>query len=68
MDSGLCYTRDLKDWHEFIRRSPDEYEKWIDETSKECEKLELQILDGLAKGGELVSIRRRKNENKRCGF
>ena len=35
---GLCYTRDLQDWHDFIRRSPDEYEAWIDETSKECWK------------------------------
>ena len=21
----LCYTRDLQDWHDFIRRTPDEY-------------------------------------------
>lgn len=33
---GLTYTRDLKDWREFIRRTPDEYEAWIKETTKEC--------------------------------
>jgi len=22
----LCYTRDLQDWHDFIRRSPEDYE------------------------------------------
>lgn len=22
----LTYTRDLQDWHDFIRRTPDEYE------------------------------------------
>lgn len=53
---GLCYTRDLKDWHEFIRRSPDEYEKWIDETSRECEKLELQILDRISNGDKLAFV------------
>ena len=41
---NLCYTRDLIDWHDFIRRSPEEYERWIDDVSKECEILELQIL------------------------
>ena len=45
---GLSYTRDLKDWHDFIRRTPEEYKAWIDETAKECEILELQILPGLA--------------------
>lgn len=53
---GLCYTRDLKDFHDFVRRSPDEYEKWIDETSKECEILELQILDKLASSSKLVFV------------
>ena len=43
----LCYTRDLEDWHDFIRRSPEEYEAWYDGVSKECEILELQILEGL---------------------
>ncbi len=44
---GLTYTRDLKDWHDFIRRTPDEYEAWIRRTSKECEILELGILEEL---------------------
>ena len=44
---GLTYTRDLEDWHDFIRRTPDEYEAWIDRTSRECETLELRILEGL---------------------
>ena len=44
---ALTYTRDLEDWHDFIRRSPEEYEKWFDDVSKECEILELRILDEL---------------------
>lgn len=45
---GLTYTRDLEDWRDFIRRTPDEYEAWIKETTKECTVLELQILDELS--------------------
>lgn len=49
---GLCYTRDLEDWHDFVRRSPEEYRDWIDETSKECEILELKILEDLCANPE----------------
>lgn len=45
----LTYTRDLQDWHDFVRRTPDEYEAWIDGVSKECEILELRILEELCK-------------------
>ena len=46
---GLTYTRDLKDWRDFIRRTPDEYEEWIKVVTKECTILELQILEELSK-------------------
>ena len=45
----LTYTRDLVDWHDFIRRTPEEYEAWMDGVSKECEILELRILRTLMK-------------------
>jgi len=41
---NLTYTRDLTDWHEFVRRTPEEYVAWIDGAAKECEKLELQMI------------------------
>jgi nicotinamide riboside kinase len=44
---ALTYTRDLKDWTHFIRRTPDEYEKWIKDVTKECTIIELQILKNL---------------------
>ncbi|MBO4368298.1 MAG: hypothetical protein J5859_06265 [Clostridia bacterium] len=53
---GLTYTRDLEDWHDFIRRTPDEYEAWIDRTSAECEKLELLILKDLMQQGKKVFV------------
>ena len=46
---ALTYTRDLEDFHDFIIRSPEEYEAWIDDVSRECEILELRILDDLVK-------------------
>lgn len=53
---GLTYTRDLKDWRHFIRRTPDEYEEWVNITSKECAKLELQILDELIKQNKKIFV------------
>ena len=44
---NLTYTRDLKDWHDFIRRTPDEYVTWINNVKKECETVELDILKEL---------------------
>jgi len=53
---NLTYTRDLQDWHDFIRRTPDEYENWIKGSSKECEILELQILSRLNPEGKMVFV------------
>ncbi|MBR4331793.1 MAG: hypothetical protein IKP72_03860 [Clostridia bacterium] len=53
---GLTYTRDLRDWHDFVRRTPDEYEAWIDRTSKECEILELRILREISGRGKKVFV------------
>ena len=44
---NLTYTRDLQDWHEFIRRTPDEYVTWLINVKKECETVELQMLEEL---------------------
>ncbi len=53
---SLTYTRDLQDWHDFIRRTPDEYENWVKGSSKECEILELQILSRLNPEGKMVFV------------
>ena len=44
---NLTYTRDLQDWGEFVRRTPDEYEAWVNEVTKECTVLEIEILKDL---------------------
>ena len=52
----LTYTRDLEDWHDFIRRTPEEYKAWMDGVSHECEILELKILDGLRETNRPVFV------------
>lgn len=52
----LCYTRDLEDWHHFIRRTPEEYAGWIKGVSKECELLEMEILEEVCKDGKPVFV------------
>ena len=52
----LTYTRDLKNWSEFIRRTPDEYEAWINGCTKECTILELKILEKLNRENTRVFV------------
>jgi hypothetical protein len=42
--SGLCYFQTMKNWQEFINRTPDEYAKWIDDTAREVEQFEIAYL------------------------
>lgn len=53
---NLTYTRDLQDWHDFIRRTPEEYENWVTGVAGECETLELQILSRLNPEGKMVFV------------
>lgn len=52
----LTYTRDLQDWRDFIRRTPDEYETWVKGVSRECEILELDILEQLSAEGKKIFV------------
>ncbi len=53
---SLTYTRDLANWSDFIRRTPEEYSAWIDGCIKECTILELRILDEVSKKGKKVFV------------
>lgn len=52
----LTYTRDLKDWSDFIRRTPDEYEAWVNGCTKECIILELKILEKLKEQNKKIFV------------
>ena len=53
---NLTYTRDLKNWSEFVRRTPEQYEEWINGVTKECTILELRLLEGLAGNHKKVFV------------
>ncbi len=53
---ALCYTRDLKDWHDFIRRTPEEYANWIAAAKKECEIIELRMIEKMESNGRKVFV------------
>ena len=53
---ALTYTRDLKDWRHFIRRTPEEYKAWIDDVTKECTIIELEILEELSKQDKKIFV------------
>lgn len=53
---NLTYTRDLVNWSEFIRRTPDEYEAWVNGCNKECTVLELKILEEVSRQGKKVFV------------
>jgi nicotinamide riboside kinase len=53
---ALTYTRDLQDWGDFIRRTPDEYEEWINKVTEECAIIELKILNELVKKNKKIFV------------
>ena len=53
---ALTYTRDLKDWRDFIKRTPSEYESWIRAVTRECAILEMQILEEVSEQNKVVFV------------
>ena len=46
---NMSYTKTMKDWQEFVNRTPDEYNNWIIECSKEYEEFEITYLMAVSK-------------------
>ena len=53
---ALTYTKDLQDWGDFIRRTPDEYEEWINKVTQECAIIEIKILNELVKKNKKIFV------------
>lgn len=51
---NLCYFQTMKDWQEFIGRSPDEYERWIYGTMQEIAEFEITYLIHIAKAQRVI--------------
>ena len=53
---NLSYFDTMKDWQEFVNRTPEEYDAWIEGTSREAEQLELLLLIRLAAEGKKIFV------------
>ena len=53
---NLGYFQTMSGWQEFLNRTPEEYETWIDGVSRECAELELLILIRLAQSGKRIFV------------
>ena len=53
---NLCYFDTMKDWQEFVNRTPEEYNAWIEGTSREAEQLELLLLIRLSAEGKKIFV------------
>lgn len=51
---NLCYFQTMKDWQEFINRSPDEYERWIFANMREIAEFEITYLIHIAKSQKII--------------
>lgn len=53
---NLSYTKTMRDWQEFISRTPDEYDAWITGCSREATELEIIKLCELAATGKRIFV------------
>jgi len=51
---NMCYTKTMKSWQEFINRTPEEYNNWIYECSKEYEEFEIIYLIHISKSQKVI--------------
>ena len=52
---NLNYFKTMKDWQEFVNRTPEEYSKWILESSKEAAEIEVAMLISLSQHRKVIA-------------
>lgn len=52
---NLNYFKTMKDWQEFVNRTPEEYSKWIFESSKEAAEIEVAMLISLSQQRKVIA-------------
>ena len=50
----LCYNKMLTDWRDFVKRSPEEYERWIYSVGREAAEFEIAELIALSSKGRVI--------------
>ena len=51
---NLCYFETVRDWQEFLNRTPEDYAKWIEETSNELIGFEIAELMHISKDRKVI--------------
>lgn len=51
---NMCYFQTMKDWQEFINRTPEEYEKWIHGVEREVAALEVAELIHISQNKKVI--------------
>lgn len=51
----LCYRKNLTDWKDFVRRPPEEYERWIYHSGKEGAGFEIAELISLSRNKKVIA-------------
>jgi hypothetical protein len=52
---NLCYFQTMKDWQEFVNRTPEEYEKWIQGCSQEAAEFEVAELIHISQNRKVIA-------------
>ncbi|HAM69651.1 MAG TPA: hypothetical protein DCP68_08570 [Ruminococcus sp.] len=55
LQPDLCYMRSLKDWKDFVTRSPEEYERWMCHTGREAAGFEVAELISLSRNRKVIA-------------
>ena len=55
LQPDLCYMRSLKDWKDFVMRSPEEYERWMYQTGREAAGFEIAELISLSRNRKVIA-------------
>lgn len=51
---NICYLRTMKDWQEFVNRTPEEYERWIYESGREVAEFEVTELIRISQSQKVI--------------
>ena len=51
---NLCYFQTMRDWQEFVNRTPEEYNNWITGISRELAEFEISYLMSISKAQRVI--------------